>query len=730
MIFFLVAVGLLLHILVWGAGLALLVTPRPWRRFWPVLTAPAGLALQSAVVWVGAHTSVAGTDVYARWSLLVPGVLLAVGLGRCRVRALGTWVRLWPLWVLMVAVLVWLVVPLGFRATELTTTSIGSCDAADYAAGMRVFKEFSSRDRSGYIGQTEVAGVLEVDNFFDHWMVLNHFTPSALLALNGSIFGLRPHQITGVFTMVLAVLVMPGVWLLARSALRYRRWVALLAAVLVGASPLLLYAVYQVATAQIIAVGAVNLLTWSALKMLQRSGNGRSAAAWAPLLGLSFWLILGSYNFFIVVCGAPLAGAVSWWVLRRKAWRRVGVWLAVGLASLVAAGLFGWERVRGLGLRFLLFDQVAYGWPMPILGPAGWAGHVVSAELAPGNSLIAAMLGGVLAVAWGWALVKRARRNEPQAWMVAGLTLLPLLGYGLLALKNPHPGINASYDAYKLLAVFHGCVLTGMLAWLGWAPIRGGTLIKAGALALIAATIHSGWLLRARAAAGPMRVEPELAAVAELERRPEIRSINILAPDMWTRLWANALLLRRPQFFSDPTYEGRRPTPLRGEWDLCDGLFSVKPGTERGYFAVGKRLYALQRGDAGYLRLRPGAGWHEPEQHARKPERWIWTKGNSSLVIENPHLQPLGAICRLQARSLEPRNVQLWADGRLVGTAGLGLARQAVQFPAISILPGKTLLELRSPAPPTAVHGDARLLGICVYCVEIEVRADRVPSPP
>ena len=72
MIYFWVSFGLALHLLFWGAGLAMLCAPKRWGRFWPIWIAPAGVALQSIVVWVGAHTTMAGTDVYAGWSELLP----------------------------------------------------------------------------------------------------------------------------------------------------------------------------------------------------------------------------------------------------------------------------------------------------------------------------------------------------------------------------------------------------------------------------------------------------------------------------------------------------------------------------------------------------------------------------------------------------------------------------------------------------------------------------------
>ena len=66
------ALVLLLHVALWGAGSAMLVMPRPWLRFWPVLVLPVGLTLQSVVVWAGVWAGLPGTDTYARVSLVIP----------------------------------------------------------------------------------------------------------------------------------------------------------------------------------------------------------------------------------------------------------------------------------------------------------------------------------------------------------------------------------------------------------------------------------------------------------------------------------------------------------------------------------------------------------------------------------------------------------------------------------------------------------------------------------
>src|ERR1017187_4411207 len=102
MFVFPVAFGLLLHLLFWGAGLAWLSMPRRWRAFWPILAAPAGIALQSLVVWIGAYANLKGTNSYAWWSELAPlGLLALAGARRGVPRTAGDVSRFCGVWVIM-----------------------------------------------------------------------------------------------------------------------------------------------------------------------------------------------------------------------------------------------------------------------------------------------------------------------------------------------------------------------------------------------------------------------------------------------------------------------------------------------------------------------------------------------------------------------------------------------------------------------------------------------------
>jgi hypothetical protein len=128
---------------------------------------------------------------------------------------------------------------MALASPGLTSISLGSCDAADYAAGARVLKEFSRADRGGFLGLVEVVGVLSVDSFPEYWLRLNHFTPSALVALNGSVFAREPHELVSLMTAVYLAGAVPGVFWAGRAILGYSGGVSVLIAALFGVSPIM-----------------------------------------------------------------------------------------------------------------------------------------------------------------------------------------------------------------------------------------------------------------------------------------------------------------------------------------------------------------------------------------------------------------------------------------------------------------------------------------------------------
>ena len=730
MIYLLVSFGLLLHILIWGVGLALLATPARWRKFWPVWAAPCGIVLQSAVVWIGAHTTLAGTDVYARWAELLPVVLLVIGLGRRGLLQSGRDLRRFAgLGGIMALSLLLLMLPLARVARELTTVSIGSCDAADYAAGARVFQEFASNDRSGFLGQTEVVQVASADNFYDFCLRLNHFTPSALIALNDSVLGLAPHETTGLLTVVLLVLVMPMVYWLARSTAGLGRGASSWLTFIFAISPVTGYAVYNVAPGQILAALAIALVTWAGVAMWKEPGAGRCGWIYGGLLMVGFGLIWGAYNFIVIVCLVPAIGCVAGWTLEKNEFRKLARWLGWMLLPLGASALFFYARAAGLVERFQLFRQYDFGWKIPLLRPEGWLGMVSGIGPRPlgelsgtGSWILGCVTVLLLLGAWLLSLIKRWK----QAWLVVAFLFPVMAGYAFLEWRGLKLGNNASYDAYKLFSVFYPVLLVGFCHWLIWLKDR-SSLLRGLALAMITVVtvmnLRGMYILSQRVEATQLIVDKDLLAVRKVERLAKVNSVNNLVPDFWARLWANALMLRKPQYFPTHTYEGRMNTPLKGEWDFNGGMMQVRvPGPD---CEIIDRRYSLVRASSPYaLSATLGEGWYGTELlRGRQTQLWNWTKGDAALELVNPQDHPLKVVLHFMARSLVARDMQIWVGGIQLRTMRLDTELKPVRVPTIYIPPGKVTVWLRSSVPPTkAGVRDDRLLGFAAYSIVVDVR--------
>lgn len=736
MLYFAAAFGLMLHMLFWGAGPALLIMPRPYRRYWALLIAPAGVALQSAVVWLGAYANLPGTDSYARWAAVIPAGILAWALASAP-RRLHLWSGLrcmWGVGLTMIFALGMMVLPLPSASARLTTASLGSCDAADYAAGARVLKEFARSDRTGFIGHTEVVRVQSVDNFYDFWLRLNHFTPSALIALNGSVLGLQPHQLIGIATAVLLVLAMPLVFWLARDGLRLGPLASGIVALLYGLGPLNLYAVYHVAMGQLLAAQAIALVTWAGVAIWREGASWRRAWAWAGVLFIAYWMILGSYNFILTVClvsAVAFAGGLAAWQGRERVFVR---WLGLMLAPLAACGLVFAERVLGLMERFRLFRQYDFGWRIPAFSPEQWWGLVTGSSLGGYEPRLRLLFSLALLAALIWALYRGRHRRPAAVSLVFCLTVPVFTGYAYLEIRGATLGTNASYDAYKLFSVFYPGILAALCYWFVLGARNTAGAMRLGAVALAALVLAGNAFgvrrFQVRMQHPPLLVDESLFRLQSIERMARVDSINMLIPDFWSRIWANAFLLRKPQYFSLHTYEGRLNTTLKGGWDLLGGVIDVMPSRPEDRIEVNAFYSLTDTRSPDFLRAQFGAGWYELEQLPQNPIRWRWSRGDAEVILENPQARPLVVRCRLLLRSVVPRDLQVWTEGRMLSSQQIGTKLETIWLPDITVPPGRNVLALRSSQP--AVNpgpGDERLLGFGIYEFDVHVRREGAAGP-
>ncbi len=713
--------ALLLHTAWWGVGLALLLMPRPWRRFWPVFVPVCGFGLQTAAVWAGVMLDLPGTRSYAGWSELLPGLLLLLGLRRhgWRMGALAHDVaRTSGLWAAVAGVLFLLIQPMTEARRELTTLSLGSCDAADYAAGARLMEEFRRSDRSGFLGLTEVVELHSVDNFFDHFVRLNHFAPSALVAHHAALLQRRPHEVISLLTAVFLAAGLPLVYWLARATLRFRPVVAWTATLIYGLGPVTWYAVAHVAMGQLIATQAVTLLTIGGVALWRCRATRQAAVSWFGLLAVAYGLIFSAYHFIIVIALVPATAFVLIRAWLDRSWSRLGRWdLAVMLPGLAAGAFYG-ERVLGLIERFLLFQQHDFGWPIRGLTPEGWLGLVAAPDFTPMDPVwrvaLVLLLGGLLLATF----VHRAGRR----WFASAfaMTIPVLVGYAYLLARGAWLGTNASYDAYKLFSVFYPGVLAVSVVWMhglsgGW---RSRLVAGAMAVVVLAGNVASVRTFSQRIADAPLAVDPELADLQRIESLPEVDSINLRLPDMWSRLWANAFLLRRAQYFETHTYEGRRNTELKGHWDLVCGesLLQVRRVRPDAGTARLSPPYQLRRvGEVAEWTVEWGRGWYGLE-HTPEEGGWRWAEPGAVLVVGAARDErPRTLEVQLTARSVVPRELQLRQEGRILASVQLGAKRERVTFGPMTLPAGRVELRLDSPTPAVSFGEDPRALLVCVY---------------
>ncbi len=720
--FYLLAAASLLHTYFWGTGLALLALPRWGRRWWWVFAPGFGLALQSLVVWAGAHTTLAGTQAYAWPSELIPLGLLGLVWRRLKElrRSVGGMAGAVGVLALMLAAGWLLLSPMANAARRPTSLSLGSCDAADYAAGARVLQEFARQDHSGFLGLPEVTRVRSVDYFFDFWLKLNHFTPSALIAHNGTILAARPHELTSLTGVVLALCNVPLMLFLARVALGLRGGPLVCLTGMMAFSPMQTYAVHHTALGQLLAAHGIMLLTIAILGAVRWQ---RPWALAAPVLA-GFCLIAGAYNLVLPICLVPAGG---WLVVQaglQRDWRvfaRVSVML---LAMLVASATILWTRFAGLVERFSLLEQYNFGWPIPRLTPEGWFGLVSDAALNPWPRPVYDVLLAVVIAGWLGGIGLLWRRQRARAW-VAVMFVVPVAAGWAILNHETQLRPNASYDAYKFLAIFQGELLIGLGGWYVAMQSRSGwgrLLPRVLAVVMLLGNLAVAAQFRRSMAQAPLQVDQSLLDIRRIEADPRIGSLNIRVEDFWARMWANTFLLRKPQYFVTHSYEGRLDTPLRGEWDLSDSLVHVLPVATADHIIVNERFHLTRVGPSSQLRVSFADGWHELERDTHS--HWRWTSQEARLVVTNPAHSPRRIRLEIKAQAITPRRLLVQYDGVQLGSRSVGLGVGTFDFGEILLPPGESVLTLQSTEPARLLEtGDTRQLSVAVHKISLQALA-------
>jgi hypothetical protein len=393
------------------------------------------------------------------------------------------------------------------------------------------------------------------------------------------------------------------------------------------------------------------------------------------------------------------------------------------LAPLVACSIFFWARVAGLIERFTLFQTYDFGWRIPVLSPEGWLGMVQGASLRPWWWGLQWLLSLTVLLGLGWSAVRAIQSEHRRFWTVLATTAPVLLGYAFLEVRGVRLHTNASYDAFKLFTVFFPLLLP---AFCWWITLRWSTrliqwfAVVGAALVVFAFNVVACTMTIYRMTQRPLIVSGALRQVREIEAMPDVASVNmtIPEPDMWSRLWANQFLLRKPQYFRTHTYEGRLNTALHGQWDLRSGVVRVDLGP-RGTRAINQQYFLNDTRAPNFIRASGADGWFGLE---RLPEgqSWRWTRQDATVRVENPHSRPVTIQVTLDGRSLKERDVGLAVEPAApTSYVQVGPRRATVVFPPVVVPPGESRLILHSPQPGDRPPADSRALSVCVFSLTL-----------
>jgi len=333
-----------------------------------------------------------------------------------------------------------------------------------------------------------------------------------------------------------------------------------------------------------------------------------------------------------------------------------------------------------------------------------------------------------MATAW----LRSLRRRDRSAWMAAAAVMPVMTGYAYLQWRGWALGSNASYDAYKLFAVFYPVLLSGFCGWLHGLTAGWGWRLAAVGM-LVAVTLGNGYAvsrLAQRMSYAPLKVGPSLVDLQRVEQMSEVASVNLRILDMWDRLWANQFLLRKPQYFETHSYEGRLNTPLRGEWDLNGGLIQARlPGGD--VITINDEFGLVRCESPLHIRAKWGEGWHGIETlHARRKVRWNWSQPFGEIIIQTDGDRALDVRLHLMARALRPGEIQLWINGEQRHIVTVGRDKAWVVTPVFRIPAGLSVIALQPSHFSQELEGaDARKLCLAAYGIVVEVLSEHSPAP-
>lgn len=706
------------YLWIMGWGLTYFILPPRLASYGAVFCPFVGLGLSTLLAWYAYRANLPGTDVYGPYILVVGVVLAVVAFAHRRMnpaRKLPS-ISIDTTLALGAGALALLVVTIPFVIYPAgpTAMSLGNNDIADYACMSRLIKEFPRDTMQGFLGQFGGFRVMSDEIWFG---------PAAGCALIASFLHVPVFRVESLSINLFFALGVPFVYVIAREFFKLDRWYSASLAILFALHPVMYRVVYDGFQGQLMATAIVPGILVAGI-LCAEGGTWRDKARFVPLLVALNWALIMSYSYMIIFAYFVIVAYVASDALIGRKVRDGVISIAVLGASVVGAFLLSPFRAAmiykqlglakaqsGYYLGFLSPDRV-----MGILGADMFASE--PQRLWGQVTIVLVVAVALCGIAWS---LKRERKI---ALIAVPLFVIYAFSAYIFFKAEGTQRIYASYKAYKPIGVFlpmFFCLF--FVAWdhlvrtagrWRWAPL-------AFAVVLIGAcNIFSVRHLIIRMCHTEAIVTEDMAQLAEVDRDPRIKSLNVFTADPWPYMWHTYFLMNK-QLHLQSTWYARPRNPPVGEYDLLESgsldIISAPQRTPNREVRYLNKTYSLAKSTN---RSRPlvefGHGWWGKEP----THRWAGASGNSygiivSSVEEGVRVRVEGDL-HIPLR--EDDKITLTLDGKEIGCTHSTTRFQSEPF---ELRKGKSVLEFRHSLPVSSPSAhDPRTLLVAWRSIVVE----------
>jgi hypothetical protein len=701
-----------------GIGLTTLFCPNELRKYTLVLSPIVGYCYLTLIGWYFYKLDTGGTDVYAKFILVIPTLTLVFLLTKYKKIVLIEWQSLLFdrefILTILISVLGFIIVslPLIVSNDALTSITLVNNDPANYALVSRYLKEFSRFEEIGLFAEPAIRIKWLIED-----TVFGALISTSFIA---SLFSLDVYQVQSLNINVFFIFGIPTFYVIARNLFQYNYLGASAVTLLYALNPVIYYTIYQGFLSQIIAT-TVSLGIF--LLNIQAASSCKKFSNWykyLPLCVLFNWGISITYPHMLPLLYAPIITYIGWQSFYTKSWKLFSRYSLFVFLSLLITSILSVDRLISLVNYVFFTGNAEAGWYMPFILPA----QIFSGFIR--NSQIIDILFSIpISVFLIFGFAQAYKSNKRLLILAISSVAIIMLGYIILGIKNLEAsGQLGGYKSYKLLSFFLPQVMLSCLIFFQRIHITRKIKIQAIALALIIIfeSCHT-FGITAQVMKDKGTVTPEMVKLKTLEAEPSIKSINILGQqDMWQIMWTAYFLARKKLYFQTQTYYPA--SKLEGDWNLwivdpknpvaVEQTNSILKfvGFDSGSLTSINSRYKIQK--APSLQASLETGWYESEG----THIWSGNASNSSSLVINSKKDKDLVDVYTNYFPLNPKNkISIHFNGKKVLDCD---NNEYCNVPKLQLLKGLNKLDFVATIKPEKPgNGDPRTLSYAFSSIKI-----------